>query len=113
METRDHPSPTSSSDKRDQDIITANTREDKHTEKNTISKMPYLSLALAVLSAGVVIGAYNNAYEYERRAEIPAQAQFIDQKAFNVLPSVLPPSEFNLTNVRLLSTPKIAARNWG
>lgn len=99
METRDHPSPTSSSDKRDQDIITANTREDKHTEKNTISKMPYLSLALAVLSAGVVIGAYNNAYEYERRAEIPAQAQFIDQKAFNVLPSVLPPSEFNLTNI--------------
>ena len=53
--------------------------------------------ALAVLSIGVAVGAYND--RPERRAEIPAQAQFIDQKAFNVLPTVLPPSEFNLSSV--------------
>ncbi|GAP91938.1 putative evolved d-pantonohydrolase protein [Rosellinia necatrix] len=61
------------------------------------SKMVYLSLALAVLSGGVAIGAYNDAHR--RRAEIPAQAQFIDQKAFNVMPSVLPPTEFNLSSI--------------
>ncbi|KAI1815465.1 lactonohydrolase [Poronia punctata] len=48
--------------------------------------MAYIPLAaLGVLVAGV--------------AGIPEQAQFIDQKAFNVLPSVPPPSEFNLTNI--------------
>ncbi|KAI0506466.1 D-lactonohydrolase [Xylaria bambusicola] len=53
--------------------------------------------ALTVLSVGVAIGTYNDLPE--RRHEILAQAQFIDQKAFNVLPSVPPPSEFNLTSV--------------
>ncbi|KAJ3577587.1 hypothetical protein NPX13_g2980 [Xylaria arbuscula] len=53
--------------------------------------------ALAVLSVGVAVGAYHD--RLERRAEIPAQAQFIDQKAFNVLPTVLPPTEFNLSSV--------------
>ncbi|KAI0098629.1 gluconolactonase [Nemania sp. FL0031] len=72
-------------------------KSNEEAEKKTSSKMAYLSLGLAVLSAGVAIGAYNDVPH--RRAEIPAQAQFIDQKAFNVLPSVLPPSEFNLTNV--------------
>jgi hypothetical protein len=77
---------------------TAKSHED--AKKNTTSKMAYISVALAVLSAGVAIGAYNDVPH--RRFEIPAQAQFIDQKAFNVLPSVLPPSEFNLTNVSIL-----------
>ncbi|KAF2966999.1 hypothetical protein GQX73_g6579 [Xylaria multiplex] len=69
--------------------------ENKEDAKDKASwKMTYLTLALAVLSVGVAIGSYT-----ERRSEIPAQAQFIDQKALNVLPSVLPPSEFNLTNI--------------
>jgi hypothetical protein len=64
-------------------------------------KMTYLPLALAVLSAGVATGAYSDGGSHKptRNPEIPAQAQFIDQKAFNVLPSVLPPSEFNGTSV--------------
>jgi hypothetical protein len=62
--------------------------------------MTYLPLVLTVLSAGVAIGTYSDgSHQGHRRAEIPAQAQFIDQKAFNVLPSVLPPNEFNLTSV--------------
>ncbi|KAJ8129431.1 hypothetical protein O1611_g4202 [Lasiodiplodia mahajangana] len=74
----------------------AKSAEDAEKKKAT-SKMAYLPFALTVLSAGVAIAAYNDLPH--RRSEIPAQAQFIDQKAFNVLPSVLPPSEFNLTNV--------------
>ncbi|KAI8629196.1 lactonohydrolase [Xylariaceae sp. FL1651] len=63
-------------------------------------KMTYLPVALAVLSAGVAIGAYNDgSHRRLPRAEIPAQAQFIDQKSFNNLPSVLPPSEFNITSI--------------
>ncbi|KAI0538310.1 D-lactonohydrolase [Xylaria digitata] len=74
------------------EIDTAENNED--AKDKTSWKMTYLTLALAVLSVGVAIGSYT-----ERRSEIPAQAQFIDQKALNVLPSVLPPSEFNLTNI--------------
>lgn len=69
----------------------------QEVEKSASSKMIYLSAALAVLSAGVAIRAYSHVTP--ERHEIPAQAQFISQKAFNVLPSVLPPSEFNLTNI--------------
>ncbi|KAJ5217099.1 hypothetical protein N7468_010107 [Penicillium chermesinum] len=32
-------------------------------------------------------------------AKLPAQAQFIDQRVFNVLNTTLPPSQFNATNV--------------
>lgn len=82
------------------DLVKEATRSNEDAKKNTTSKMVYISVALAVVSAGVAIAAYNDVPR--RRFEIPAQAQFIDQKAFNVLPSVLPPSEFNLTNVSLL-----------
>ncbi|KAI0420491.1 D-lactonohydrolase [Xylaria grammica] len=60
-------------------------------------KMTYLPLTLAALSAGLAIASYSHASDHS--TEIPAQAQFIDQKAFNVLPTVLPPSEFNFTNI--------------
>ncbi|KAI1505325.1 D-lactonohydrolase [Biscogniauxia marginata] len=64
-------------------------------------KMVALSLTLVVLATGVAIQAYDPSSGYGSRrlprAEIPAQAQFIDQKAFNVLPTVLPPSESNAT----------------
>lgn len=69
----------------------------RQAEKSASSKMIYLSVALAVLFAGVAIRAYNHVAPQQH--EIPVQAQFISQKAFNVLPSVLPPSEFNMTNV--------------
>ncbi|KAI1425483.1 gluconolactonase [Xylaria sp. FL1777] len=61
----------------------------------------FTSLALAAVSVGVAIAAYSDGADgiFGRGFEIPAQAQFIDQKAFSVLPSVLPPSEFNLTNI--------------
>ncbi|KAI0423944.1 D-lactonohydrolase [Xylaria sp. FL1042] len=60
-----------------------------------------ISTALAVLSVGVAVRAYGDVSDRfsGRRFDIPAQAQFIDQKAFNVLPSVLPPIEFNLTSI--------------
>lgn len=69
----------------------------RQAERSASSKMTYLSAALAVLFAGVAIRAYNHVAP--QRYGMPAQAQFISQKAFNVLPYVLPPSEFNLTNV--------------
>ncbi|KAI3332359.1 lactonohydrolase [Xylariaceae sp. AK1471] len=91
MEVRDHMSSSPDSQK---------TITPKNQDTSKGSKMTYLALALAVLSAGVAIGTYSEgSHQSPRRAEIPAQAQFIDQKAFNVLPSVLPPSEFNITNI--------------
>ncbi|TGJ81057.1 hypothetical protein E0Z10_g7713 [Xylaria hypoxylon] len=75
--------------------LVKNNEDAKNT--TTSCKMTYLSLALTVLSVGVATASYSDVSH--RRAEIPAQAQFIDQKAFNVLPSVLPPSEFNLTSL--------------
>ncbi|KAI0025573.1 D-lactonohydrolase [Xylariomycetidae sp. FL0641] len=57
--------------------------------------MVCLPLGLVVLAAGVAIGAYNGSPDRLPRAEIPAQAQFIDQKAFNVLDNVPPPSVSN------------------
>ncbi|KAI0598266.1 D-lactonohydrolase [Biscogniauxia sp. FL1348] len=64
-------------------------------------KMAALPLSLVVLTAGVLIKAYDpspaSGSSRLPRAEIPAQAQFIDQKAFNVLPTVLPPSQSNAT----------------
>ncbi|KAJ2991211.1 hypothetical protein NUW58_g2596 [Xylaria curta] len=56
-----------------------------------------LRRALALAVAAVAVGTYGNTSP--RRPKMPAQAQFIDQKAFNVLPSVPPPSEFNLTSI--------------
>ncbi|KAI2624771.1 lactonohydrolase [Xylaria nigripes] len=61
------------------------------------SKMAYLPFTLTCLSASVITGAYGHGMY--RRSEMPAQAQFIDQKAFNALSDVLPPSEFNMTNI--------------
>ncbi|KAI0966548.1 lactonohydrolase [Xylaria arbuscula] len=59
------------------------------------------SFALAVLSIVVAVRAYGDVSDriYSRRSEIPAQAQFIDQKAFSVLSSVLPSTVFNLTSI--------------
>ncbi|KAH8157263.1 hypothetical protein CIB48_g10980 [Xylaria polymorpha] len=76
---------------------TNTTREHEGTNKATGLKMGYIPLVLTVLSVGTAIGAYNDVSR--RNPEIPAQAQFIDQKAFNVLSSVPPPSEFNLTSI--------------
>jgi hypothetical protein len=65
-------------------------------------KMTYIPLALSVLSIAVAVAAYNDGSHHGvQRASIPEQAQFIDQKAFNVLPSVPPPSVANLTTVSL------------
>ncbi|KAI8954418.1 gluconolactonase [Xylaria longipes] len=95
MEAHNH---TPSSPSRPKSVTArATARENEEAKKDTSSKMGYLPLALAVLSAGAAMGAYNDVSR--RNPEIPAQAQFIDQKAFNVLPSVPPPSEFNLTSV--------------
>ncbi|KAI0442967.1 gluconolactonase [Xylaria telfairii] len=78
-------------------IAAKTTREDADTDKVTGLKMGCLPLVSALLSISAAVGAYNDVSR--RNPEIPAQAQFIDQKAFNVLPSVPPPSEFNLTNI--------------
>ncbi|CAJ2513040.1 Uu.00g011590.m01.CDS01 [Anthostomella pinea] len=63
--------------------------------------MIFFPTALLVLAAGVLIRAYSDpathASQRLPRAEIPAQAQFIDQKGFNVLPTVPPPSVSNAT----------------
>lgn len=96
---------TSSSPSRPKTTTATATPGDKNegVNKGTISKMGYLPLALAVLSVGAAI-AYNDVSH--RDPAIPAQAQFIDQKAFNVLPSVPPPSEFNLTSVSIPVIPR-------
>ncbi|KAI1339131.1 D-lactonohydrolase [Xylariaceae sp. FL0016] len=62
--------------------------------------MGMFTLALGGLAAAVGIRAYNGPSASERlpRAEIPAQAQFIDQKAFNVLPYVPPSTVFNASS---------------
>jgi hypothetical protein len=39
------------------------------------------------------------------RASVPAQAQTVDQKGFNVLPAVLPPARSNASTVRKMSVP--------
>ncbi|KAI0485131.1 hypothetical protein GGR56DRAFT_616961 [Xylariaceae sp. FL0804] len=70
----------------------------------TKDRIMYLSAALVSLAAAAVgVGAYAGAsplHDYSRprtQANMPAQAQFIDQKAFNVLPSVQPISVSNAT----------------
>ncbi|KAI1265727.1 hypothetical protein F5Y18DRAFT_44931 [Xylariaceae sp. FL1019] len=57
-------------------------------------KMMLIPVALAVIAAGVAIATRAN---NDPSTETPAQAQFIDQRAFNVLPYVAPPSVFNGT----------------
>ncbi|KAI0387764.1 calcium-dependent phosphotriesterase [Hypomontagnella monticulosa] len=60
-----------------------------------------ISLALAVVAAGVIAQAYGSSstsnYERVPRRDVPEQAQVIDWKSFNVLPSVLPPTVMNTT----------------
>ncbi|KAI1825514.1 lactonohydrolase [Xylaria intraflava] len=60
--------------------------------------MAYVPFALAALTVGWGISTYNNAAR-QTPPEMPAQAQFINQKTFNVLSPVLPPAEFNVSNV--------------
>ncbi|KAI1331019.1 gluconolactonase [Xylariaceae sp. FL0255] len=66
-------------------------------QKEQSSKMVYAPLALVMVAAAVAVAAYQN--DPGLRAEIPAQAQFINQKAYNVLASVPPSTVFNATNV--------------
>ncbi|KAI0391602.1 lactonohydrolase [Xylariaceae sp. FL0594] len=62
--------------------------------------MAYIPVFLSVLSVGVGVAAYNGGSHHRvQRAHIPDQAQFIDQKAFNALPSVPPPSVANLSTI--------------
>ncbi|KAI0165625.1 lactonohydrolase [Xylariaceae sp. FL1272] len=56
--------------------------------------MVLVAVALAVISAGTAVATGVNSIP---RTEIPAQAQFINQRAFNVIPDVPPPSVFNGT----------------
>ncbi|KAI1077132.1 D-lactonohydrolase [Whalleya microplaca] len=75
------------------------TEDTKSIEKHY--NMVCYPFALLSLTAGILTQAYGSpavsASQRLPRAEIPAQAQFIDQKTFNVLPTVLPPSEANAT----------------
>ncbi|KAI0152505.1 calcium-dependent phosphotriesterase [Hypoxylon sp. NC0597] len=63
------------------------------------SKMITLSLALVVLVAGVFVQAFRSSWtgNFERQSnrQVPDQAQVIDWKSFNVLPTVLPPTLAN------------------
>ncbi|KAI1657946.1 calcium-dependent phosphotriesterase [Daldinia decipiens] len=63
--------------------------------------MTSLSAALVLLAVGVLVQAYSgsSAFDYERlsKREVPGQAQVIDWKSFNVLPTVSPPSVANAT----------------
>ncbi|KAI0202356.1 gluconolactonase [Astrocystis sublimbata] len=72
------------------------TENESSNRNNISSKMRNFALALAVLSAGVAIGARDDG---TRRDPMPEQAQFIDQKASNVLPTVPPPSEFDIFSI--------------
>ncbi|KAI3330425.1 gluconolactonase [Ustulina deusta] len=92
MQGNDHP--PSSPDSPKTPAVGNNTDTEGHPSWKMANLM---SFTLAVLSVAVAIGAYSDVPD--RRFAIPAQAQFIDQKAFNVLPSVAPPSEFNLTSI--------------
>lgn len=65
------------------------------------------SLALIVLVVGVLARANSNSpvsnsnYQRVPRRDVPEQAQVIDWKSFNVLPTVLPPVLSNATTVKL------------
>ncbi|EMR71621.1 putative evolved d-pantonohydrolase protein [Eutypa lata UCREL1] len=78
-------------------------RENIHTTRKETSKgyvMPSLLFGSVALFAGVLVNGYVSPPEYGSkvlRGQVPSQAQIIDQKAFNVLPTVLPPSESNAT----------------
>ncbi|KAG4220074.1 hypothetical protein PC116_g31447 [Phytophthora cactorum] len=66
--------------------------------------MTSLSAALGILAAGVLVQAYSGSStsDYERliKREVPGQAQVIDWKSFNVLPTVSPPSVANASTVK-------------
>ncbi|OTB20072.1 hypothetical protein K445DRAFT_52357 [Daldinia sp. EC12] len=68
--------------------------------------MTSLSAALGILAAGVLVQAYSGSStsDYERliKREVPGQAQIIDWKSFNVLPTVSPPSVANASTVFFL-----------
>lgn len=66
--------------------------------------MPSFLFGSVALFAGVLVNGYVSPPEYGSkvlRGQVPSQAQIIDQKAFNVLPTVLPPSESNATTVSI------------
>lgn len=64
-------------------------------------------MSLAIIAGGLLLpsfgssswGAQAQEVAYDIRA-LPEQAQIIDQKAFNALDEVLPPSEANASTVR-------------
>lgn len=62
------------------------------------------SLAVAVLGVAAYVNASPKpgavSAAIAARDELPAQVQRINQKAFNVLPTVLPVTESNVTTVR-------------
>ncbi len=62
------------------------------------------SLATAAALLGGSVSAL--APPVQKRA-VPAQAQVINQKAWNVLPSVPEPDEYNASNVSLVSTLRV------
>lgn len=66
-------------------------------------KMITFSLALVVLVAGVLVGASSDSSashsQLVPRRDVPEQAQIIDWKSFNVLPTVLPPTVANASTV--------------
>ncbi|KAI1405244.1 calcium-dependent phosphotriesterase [Hypoxylon fuscum] len=68
-------------------------------------KMISFSLALIVLVVGVLARANSNSpvsnsnYQRVPRRDVPEQAQVIDWKSFNVLPTVLPPVLSNATTI--------------
>jgi len=70
--------------------------------------MALLLRSLAVTAVALSTGASAIAPPLVKRA-IPALAQVIDQKSFNVLPTVLPTSGYNASSVSFL-TPNLMAQ---
>lgn len=64
------------------------------TNHNTLLETQKMSLSLAVVTAGFFMPLGLSC-----AAEVPAAAQIIDWKSFNVLPTVLPPAEANDSTV--------------
>lgn len=57
--------------------------------------MPIMPLRFELLTACLLLGP-----AFSVASKIPAQAQAIDQRNFNVLNNTLPPAEFNASSVR-------------
>ncbi len=72
--------------------------------------MPSVAFTFVTLVTGILVNGYVSPSEYGAktlRDNIPEQAQIIDQKSFNVLPSVPPLTEANATTVGIPQTPTI------